>query len=203
MRRVRSNSGFSLFEMLVVLGVLGVVSTIGIGAFFNLTSAWRLTTSRLELGDSAASAIKAIRLDLADMPSARLTGEALRGVDVLNEEVRYEDLVRLEDDQLIIPVVQRDLEGKTRRAGIRYAVDRSEGKHVLRRYPAGIPDAPGQEVAAGVLSFEVHYLDGGAWRKAWSEPRNPEAVRVSVVLQGQSRPDEQLSRSVIIPIPVK
>lgn len=205
MERKQRTAGFTLFELLVVLAIMGIVSTIGIGAFFNMTGAWRLSTFRMDLGDAADGVLNAIKDDLDHLPSSKLSGQAIQGVDFLNDEAKYQDLVRLEDDRLVIPIVQTGLNGKTERLSVQYRVQRENTPHVLTRgdFAAG-PESGGQTIAEGVLSFELAFLKGDTWQPAWSEPYNPDAIRVSVTLQGAyPRVNEQISRSAILPIHVK
>lgn len=208
MNRRRSNAGFTLFELVVVLAIMGVVSTIGVSAFFNITGAWRKSTYRLDLGAGAEAVLAKVGADVARVASSKRTGFAVIGVDFLNEEVRYDDQIRLEDDRLVLPILQKDANGRTERVSIQYHVNRVDGPFVMTRTYGALgsaaPDGAREEIVSGVLTFDVQYLEGDAWEKSWSKPYNPDAIRVSVTVRGASpRTYEQISRTAIFPIHAK
>lgn len=209
MKRPRSTAGFTLMELLVVLAILGVVSSIGVGAFFNITGAWRLSTFRMDLGDNAKAGLDAIGADVGHVVASRHTGHAIRGMDVLNEDVKYQGMVRLEDDRLILPVARRNRDGNTERMAVRYHVEReAEPGFILYRTLGALdgaePAGARQEIARGVLTFEVEYLHDGTWHDGWDASHHPDGIRVSLTVQGlPSRPREQISRSAFFPIHVK
>lgn len=202
-------AGFTLFELLVVLAAMGVVSTIGVGAFFNVTDAWRQSAFRMELGDKAESVLNSVKADIDRVAATNRTGQAIQGTDGLTEKDRYER-VRLGDDRIVLPLVQKGSDGTTERLAVMYHVQRNDAPRVLTRTigplngtePAGARQEIGSDVS--VLSLEIEYLDKGTWQDGWSENHHPDAVRVSVTVGGQqSRPYEQITRSRIYPIHVK
>lgn len=201
--------GFTLIEILVVLAVLGVVSTIGFTAFFNVAGAWRLSTFRLDLGRTAEAALDAIEADINHLASSRRTGHALKGIDVLNEQVKYQGMVRLEDDRLILPLIRSGREGKTERLAVQYQVDRESGSdfvlyRTFGKLDGSTPEGARTPIAEGVLTFEIQYLDGGTWHDQWDADHHPEGVRVSMTVMGpRPRTQEQISRSAFFPIHVK
>lgn len=204
----RRHAGFTLFELLVVLAVMSVVSTIGVTAYNRVTGVWRVSALRMELGSSAETILESIRRDMENVPSARRTGLAIQGVDVLSEEVNYRR-VPLDNDRLILPIVQTNLNGMTERLAVKYHIQRdTAGNHLVRT--SGPMD--GSEPAgatlflndANVLSLDVQFLDGGAWKPVWTGPDHPEAVRVALTLAGRgTRQVEQITRSAVFPVRVK
>lgn len=208
MTRRSSRDGFTLFELIIVLSIMGVVSTIGLGAFFNVTGAWRKSTFRMDLGGAADVALQKLGEDLQRVASSKRTGHAIQGFDILNEEVKYDDLVRLEDDRLVLPILRKDANGKTERAAIQYHVERSDRQFTLTRTygPMGssAPSGAREELVSGVLTFELEYLEDGVWHASWSNTHHPEAIRASVIVRGvPPRAYEQISRTAIFPIHVK
>ncbi len=208
MNRTRSNNGFTLFELLVVLAVMGVVSTIGVGAFFNITDVWRQSTYRLELGANADLILAKIGNDIAQVASAKRTGVAIQGADLLNDEKKYNEITRLEDDRLVLPLLQKGANGKTERVSVQYHVNRLDGPFVMTRtygaFGSAAPEGAREEITSGVLTFDLQYLEGEEWAGAWSKPYNPDAIRVSVTVQGAfPRVNEQISRTAVFPIHAK
>lgn len=204
----KSHAGFTLFELLVVLAVMSVVSTIGVTSYNRVTGVWRVSALRMELATSAETILESIRRDMENVPSARRTGLPIQGVDVLNEEVNYRR-VPLDNDRLILPIVQTNLNGMTERLAVKYHIQRdATGGQLVRT--AGPMD--GTEPAgatflisdANVLSLDVQFLDGGAWKPVWTGPGHPEAVRVALTVAGRStREVEQITRSAVFPVRVK
>lgn len=205
--RVSLRRGFTLVELLVVIAVLAVVSTIGMRAFFMVSDGWRQQSLRVALTERATAALDSLQRDLAQVCSARLGGVAISGQSHLEESKRY-GRVPLEDDVIVLPVHQRNTpEGAEVRQQVRYEIDRSGSVPKLVRRVAPLGSAPEEgaalEVAAGVLSMRLEYFDGTTWQRAWSAATQPLAVRVGLVLQDLDRPYEQTARSAVFAIAVE
>jgi len=95
--------GFTLFELLVVIAVLSVVSTIGVQMFGVVSDGWRTQDRRVALANTADQAIDRMRDDFAQVVSAKMGGVAISGEQRM-EEKRREGRVSLEDDRITLPV---------------------------------------------------------------------------------------------------
>lgn len=207
----RKRSGFTLFELLVVLSVMSVVSTIGVTAYSRVTGVWRVSALRMEMASNAEYIFETIRRDIENVPSSLRTGQAIRGTDVLNEEVNYRR-VPLDNDTLVLPVLQVGGKGLSERIAVKYHIQRNGTDHVLARTagPMGGSDPNGSSLMvsdvnrANVLSMDIQYLSAGVWQPVWSGPTHPEAVRVALTLAGKGQREvEQITRSAVFPIRVK
>lgn len=204
----RCRGGFSLFEMLVVLSILGVVSTVGIGAFVSITSAYRTTEKRMDLEATAQRALDAIRDDLGMITPSRLAGTAMSGVRGMEEEHRY-GRVPLENDRFVAPLsFHNPLEKRTERITVAYAIDRANGVPALVRtiqggYGHELPAGATQVIAPGALSMRIAYFDGNQWLAEWKNSEHPLALRVSLTVHDLDRPYEQLSREATIQLQVR
>ena len=106
--------GFTLFELLVVLAVMSVVSTIGVTAYSRVTGVWRISAMRMELGSTADNIFDTIRRDLENVASSRRTGQVIQGIDVLSEDAMF-GRVPLDNDRIVLPIVQVGLNGTAER----------------------------------------------------------------------------------------
>lgn len=210
MKTLRGRRGFTLLELLVVIGLMGVVSTLGTQLFFEMTDAWTSMRQRADLDAEADSAFRLIREDFEQLVSPRLAGVSLQGVDrSAQQDARYWGLP-LNDDEMTFAVLAPVSGSDSVRAGlVRYRVERSDAEglaDVLRREvrDIGLPPekAAGQTVALGVVRLELEYQAAdGQWLPAWDRPELPEAVRASLAM---SHPDsgEQVTRKAVFPVRV-
>jgi len=204
----RSRSGFTLFELLVVLAVMSVVTTIGVTAYSRVTGVWRVSTLRLSLAANASTILDSIHRDMENVPSARRMGQSIGGVDVLSEETHFRR-VPLDNDRLILPVLQANASGFTERAAVKYHIVRdAEGDRIVRTSgPMDGSEPAGSSLILSdtrVLALDLQFLDGGEWKPAWTGPEHPEAVRVSLTLAGSGvREVEQITRSAVFPVRAK
>lgn len=196
--------GFTLIEILVVLAVLGVVTAIGTRVFVELTGAWRQAAIRTDLNEQAQRAIDAIRRDVSQVLSPRLSGVGLTNISAMEDQQRY-GRVPLENDQLVLPIEFMTPDGLARQS-ILYSIDRGGEVPVLRRTVGAFPTAPGDfaemgsAVAEGVLSMRVEIVVVGRAYSDWRGRQTPEAVRVSIVVQDPDRPHEQIARTAEFPV---
>jgi len=215
---MRQRHGFSLIELLVVLAVLSVVTTVGTTMFFKINDLWRATSVRGQLEDRVGNTDDQLSRDFGMVLSSTLSGVGLQGIRRVTTIPQGDKLsLSIEDDWFAIPVEEVNLlTGKPERHNAIYRVHRSDENEksiagTLGRAVLGlgepIPDTPenieAMEVAAGVLEMRGEYFDGENWRETWSGNGMPEAVRVSLTLVDEARPWEQVSRVLTYPIHVK
>ena len=208
MRHERRNPGFTLVEMIVVIGVLGVVSTIGCIMFGRFLVAERVVIGRTDLDQEAQSVFDAMGRDFRQVLSAELSGVSLRGIlaEAKLTGDQYPNLA-VEDDQVIIPV-QRVVEGTYDEPGqVRYFIKREGRQTTLTRVIGGLyernPNSQGGGLSERVAAMRIEYLDktSRGWQPIWDKPELPQAVRVNLMLMGD-HPLEQVSRKAVFPINV-
>jgi prepilin-type N-terminal cleavage/methylation domain-containing protein len=206
-RRTHMKRGFTLVELLVVIAVLAVVSSIGVQMFSVIGDRQRTQQIRLDLAGKTDQALEIIRRDVARVISARLGGVAIAGESRMDESRRFGNVI-LEDDRITLPV-QDAIGGKAPdRYLSTFVIDRSGAAPRLVKHFAplgGKPtDTPSFDLVKDlhVQSLRIEYFDGAAWQRAWSAATHPRAVRVSLVAVDSNRPYEQLARTLVIPVQV-
>lgn len=206
MSRTRKANGFTLLELLTVMVLMGVATTMGITMLFKVSDAWRETTRRMELEERASRIFNEMRKDFAVVVSPSVDGATIRGSCRSASDNRFYR-VPLEDDRMTLPVSLRlKPDEPPRRVDVTYQIDRQSGRTVLLR-TINIPGAAGTpfEVADGVLAMRIEYGErhsDGSWFPAWTKPELPAAVRVSLTLVDPFRPTEQISRKTVFPVRV-
>jgi prepilin-type N-terminal cleavage/methylation domain-containing protein len=207
MRKNVQTRGFTLFELLVVLSVMSVVTTIGVTAYSRVTGVWRVSAMRMELGSTADAIFESIRRDLENVASSRRTGQVIQGIDVLSEDAMF-GRVPLDNDRIVLPIVQVGVKGTTERLAIRYHVRRDGVPDQLMRtlgpMDGSEPNGASQIIANNVLALDIEYLSDGTWKPAWSGATQPEAVKVHLTLSGAGQwRTEQITRSAVFPVYVQ
>lgn len=206
--RASAAKGFSLIELVVAIGLLGVVSTIAVGMFVRMSDLWTDMEAQVEMNDRAEYALARIEEDLTELVSPRTAGAPLVVTDAVHQDDRYFWAIDLADDAITLPtrVLQRE-DGIRRWVEVAYAVDRSTWTLMRSATaPGGASDAAPQPMiaATGVVQFNVSCRDrDGAWRTAWDEPEPPEAVRVSLVMMNPGRPWQQIARTAVYRVRVR
>lgn len=209
MRGRRSRHGFTLLELLVVIVLMGVATSLGMTMFSKVSDTWRRTEIHTELNDRAMSAFEQMRRDFTEVLSAKVSGFAMRGTPRTTQDNRF-FRIPLEHDRIVIPVELPGRSGKpSQHANIGYHIERKGGAYTLVRTTGPLgpedPTANRLKVADGVLAMRIEYLDdseGGTWRTGWSRPTLPDAVRVSLTLMDPVRYFEQISRKAVFTIKV-
>lgn len=209
MRNARRTRGFTLLELLVVIALMGVVSTLGTILFFEMNDSWRMMKHRADMDFQASQAFEALQDDFDHLVSPRLVGVPLQGLDGTVEDNERFYGQPLGDDQLSFPALVEVPGGASRCALVRYYVDPKTrgGESLLCQETLDFGVKPDQAVrlpvAQGVVRFEAEYqAEDGQWFEKWDRPTLPSAVRVSLALV---HPDsgEQVTRKAVFPIRVR
>ena len=215
----RRRTGFTLIEILVVISITGVVTSLGISAFVQLGDAWQTTRTMSDLDREASNAFRSIGQDFASVVSTELSGISIRGVRRNFEPsqkgglTRYFDRV-LADDAVIIPVPS-GASGESDLGLISYSVNRADGSHRLVRTVGDVVSQEEETLAemdvmnpdiAEVIRFRIEYSDDGAeWSTEWTGASLPQAVRVSMTLEKPGLYGEhlQITRKAVFAIHVR
>jgi prepilin-type N-terminal cleavage/methylation domain-containing protein len=210
MRYKTKRLGFTLLELLTVMAILSIVSTLGVKAFLDMSGLWNDTTAGMELADKCVDIFGSIRNDVDRVASAQRTGRSVNGIDRL--ETAPEKLIRRHnphDDSVILPILQRNRgTGPWEQLSVMYSIERGEGAPKLVRTvgpPDGSTPAAGKMVVCEqVIAMNISYLGNGkAWEDSWSKPDLPTVIRVSISVGRPNRPSEHVTREAIFPIHVK
>lgn len=203
MKRRAGNGGFSLIELIVVIGILAVPATIGTVMLNQVMDTWRAESTRTELDSRAQYVFSQMRQDFSEAVSSKLSGEALKGLVQTAHDKRYHR-VPLEDDRFFIPAMLPTADGTPQRADVGYYINRDSGQCRLMR-AVRVPGAANpveQPVAEGVLAMRVEYAGAQGWQTGWSSGVNPESVRVSLVLMDADMPWLQVARKSVFSVHV-
>ena len=210
--------GFTLIEVVTVLAILAVVSTMGTLALFRVDQQWRAAYARTELNAAAGIIFDRIRADVDSLLSPLRTGAVIDGEDATYSETDDSNLYwrqTFADDQCTLPVEEFDTARRIPvRERVTYRVARDGNVPVLVRETQPLnateeteeteaPAAPPVTTSdTGALEFNVEYLREGQWQETWNGPGAPAALRISVTLMNVRRPFEQVARKTIIPVHV-
>ncbi len=187
---MRKRNGFTLLELIVVIGLMGIVTSMGVTMFFKMSDAWKKTTARVELEAKSALAFESMRKDFSEIVSSDLAGVSITGTSAFSG-----DRVPHADDSVTIPVLRRSSpDGPLARESARYYIDRGEDGPALVR---AVGDSV-QPIVPDVVRMNVEYgLPSGAWTDEWKEASMPRAVRVSLTLIHPDQLDEQIVRKSV------
>ncbi len=200
--------GFTLLELMVVLTVMSVVSTIGVTGFFKMTDYWNEVMLTTHLNKALTHAFASIATDFDSVLSARVMGSGLRGQQADTEDnVRFWRL-SFEDDRITLPVEQYNpIDDARERLVVQYVIERTgEGARLTRNVvDAGSATHNGikTNIASGITGMRVQYFDGRDWRNQWDAVTMPELVRISLSAMDGVRPDRHISRMAVFRIQVR
>ena len=213
MTPLQRKNGFTLLELIMVIALMGVATTLGVTMLFKISDAWRQTAIRCELDNRAEHIFKSIEKDMAEMLSPSATGipfKAEAGTATLEKEPFYK--AQVERDRLIVPTkltMRDDPKAELTHVDVEYAVESKEDASRLMRIERvpGVAENkwPQLEIDKAVISFRIESLAreaGATWQPGWTKTTTPRAVRVSVVLANPNNPQDQIVRMAVFPVEV-
>lgn len=207
--------GFTLLEVLVSIAILGVVTSLGVQAFFGLTGAWRETRRLAELEVATQAALDRMGDTFATAIASSLARQAIQGERRDTTDPRFWDTV-LANDRVAFPVYIESAGGETVPARVTFAVERDQLGNDLVRVEMPLDDTTGESKQTRILEkgdvlrlrFEYADPDTGQWLETWSKAQMPGAVRVSMAVAYRERipvpgaPRTQIARKAVFPIRV-
>lgn len=206
MMDARRNRGFTLVELIFVMAILGVLTTMGVVTFGRINTLWAQTRSRTELDARAEYALEQIRQDMVAFVSPELTGAPLQGTNSISSDAAFPG-ADLASDTLLIPIRGTTPAGSELLAAVQYSVEADGAERVLTRTRMGLYGEPTEanpvNVVSGIVHFNVQYAGPeGIWQDAWDSLEPPSAVRVSLVVAEPERPERQVARESIFAVRV-
>lgn len=194
--------GFTLFELMVSLAILSVVSTLAVSAFISATGYWNGLQAAVQLDKDATAALDSLRDDFGQMLPSRLSNAALRGSTGNATDDSHSWRSTFEDDRLEMTVDQYNTASKQREtATVAYFIDRHKDVPRLVRAVRGGAAAE-TVVAPNVAGLRFAWFDGKQWLDAWEQVGLPRAVRVSLSLIDPARPGRNLARTAVFNVNV-
>ncbi len=194
--------GFTLFELIVSLAILSVVSTLAVGAFINANGYWNELRAAVQLDQNATAALDSLRDDFGQVLPSRLSNTALHGRTGTVTDDSHSWRTTFEDDRVEMTVDQYNTASKQRETvTVAYFIDRQHGVPRLVR-TAGASAATETVVAPNIAGLRFAWFDGKQWLDAWEQPGLPRAVRASLSMVDPHRPDRNLARTAVFNVNV-
>ena len=199
---MRRRAGFTLFELLVVIALMGVVTTLGLQTYGSMTTRWNDAQARSNMQSAAGRALESIRRDIAMAPPASFTGQGMLGEP---GTARHEDLfwgVDLADDSFVVPVPDPDDPGRL--LLIRYFIERGRTTARLVRVASAADEGQNSRVvvAENVVAMAARFRETptSPWEAAWNHNRMPAQVAISLVMMDPRNPGSQIARREVVSV---
>ncbi len=204
----RSSAGFTLLEIVVTLGIVGIVAALGFQILYGVMDGYAELRDRTELDAQARQALALIRRDVLDMAHPATVGEPL--TSTASDATAFEDdqfwRIPLESDEMRFPILISGADQDERVVMVRYWIERSNGVGALYRSVYELGEEPEENGAAqlqGVIGFRTEFATGGdpPWLPYWDEPyATPKAIRLSLSLVDPDRVETQVAHRAVIPV---
>lgn len=206
MKRIRNQSGFTLYELLLAIALMGVISTWAAVAFIRTSDIWANIRNKADLNSQADKAFETLAGDFSNVVSERLSGVPLTAEPDKNQSDTKDGKIA---DAIVIPVqVQEGGGTRMTTAAVRYGLDPKQ--HTLMRYSGSLtntdPVGSPVPVAANIRGVCFEYTGGSSmdtWSPTWTGPNLPKAVRVSLLLVNPDRPGQAIARKAVFAIHVQ
>ena len=225
MRGKRQQRGYTLLELLVVIAMMGVLSTMMTQIWFELMGGHRISKVRMTLERNTQNAFETMRADFDMALSTAAADGPLVGTRSLEESVEAQlgstvTLKRLASDSVSFATRRPNIDGQLAAQRVTYRIKRPKAPEgdeapvsqdpVLMRAWTPLDEAAGEggeySVLDGATEMLIEYWDGGEWHDEWSGETNPEAVRVSLTAMvpledvWADELDEAVSRVAVFPL---
>jgi len=184
---MRRHRGFTLLELIIVIGLMGVASTMGTVVLFKVFGIWQGVTQRAAL-EAKADTIA------ADMRATLLAGQKAQGFAITCTGKAAAGAPP--EDRLVMVNVAAQAEAV-------YEINRELPVPRLL-FKQTINGATAERVVAeGVMAFCVESLPrqaGASWQRDWQQNELPAALRVTLVVGAFDQPRNQILRRLVVPV---
>ncbi len=188
------NRGFTLLELLVALGILGVVVAIVSATFAGALRVQEAADRRTEVTHVARTTLDRVSQDLTSAFVRKAQGP---GGTVVSLVLDDREVDGAPGDRLTFATYGRPIGGAAERASdqayVEYELaisdDRRERRLVRRQTSPpdleALAKAPADVLAERVVAFDVKLFDGKAWKAEWREPAKlPLAAEITLRVAG-------------------
>lgn len=201
MRFAKKRRGFTLVEILTVLAVLGVLSTIGVVMFGKIMDYRKRGDVIQNLNTRFLEIVVRMEEDFQQIASPSLSGCRIFGERHVEEQKRYQ-AVPLDDDKLILPLIVCNSSGRMKLVKVKYYIDRMLGGapklvRVMGDASSNSIDGAKEILVSGALAMRIFYFDGENWVDSWNRDYYPKGVKICLVLADEDRPWEQVVREKV------
>lgn len=189
------NRGFTLLELLVALGILGVVVAIVSATFAGTLRVQEAADRRTEVTHAARTALDRVSQDLASafVRPAQGAGTTPMGLALDDREVDGAPA-----DRLTFATFGRPIGGAAEQASdqayVEYELvvsDDHRERRLVRRQVSppdleALAKAPADVLAERVVAFDVKLFDSKEWKAEWRDPTKlPQAAEITLRIAGE------------------
>lgn len=208
---MKRRGGFSLIEMIVVIGLMAITTGIGTSVFIQMNDNWHRVRRAAELEGKAETIFAAIRKDAENLLAPELTGIPVTANIASYRDTRQFNANAFVDGSLLMPVYTTlGSEQRITAARVQYRIDHSGTVPKLVRTTGTLydddPKGNAETIAEGVYAFAVQMpgdekpLPG----ETGPPPRlEPGLIRLSVLVADDAYPLDQIARTAVIPLRVE
>lgn len=203
----RHTYGFTLMELIVVITLMGIATTLGMEILFKMSAVWHDTSTRAEQERQINDIFALIHRDITAMASVANSGTFTSS----QEQARYDRFpdTPLPDGKMSFNVMDKTTDGQHKLIHVTYRVDRTPKGSALVRTANPVDNAINVTtniLTRNILALSIETCDrtlNTKWHPGWgveaSQPM-PSAVRVSISLIDPNNPFNQISRKAVFPV---
>lgn len=200
--------GFTLFELLLVMSILGVVFTIGFTGFIKISGYWNDLSSAAKMDTILSSCFDEFRMDIENILSARRSETGVSGQQATVEDSRRYWQLSFEDDRISMAVEYLNpLTSVRERFRVHYKIERSEGASSFVRYASPLEGSQDTALETfsqpDILGMRILYSDGNVWHNQWNKRELPKAFRISLSIMDPRNPTKHISRMMTFKVNAK